>query len=251
MTPLAKPLTRAFAKYVTRGTVAVAEQVTPTMRRIRIVADTPWTTPHIPGQHVRIQLTDPLSLQGILHPIDTLRSYTIWDHTAAESAIELRVHLYRAAEEGIGLRWARAVTAGDPVTFWGPQGDFATRSAPYHLFIGDETATAAFGPMLGALGATERVLGVLESESAGEDLHIPGRPGLRRVYRHGEPAYRSPTLLAAVAALDLPDEPGAAYVAGEARTCQQVRDHLVRERGWPRRAITVKPFWTPGRRGLH
>jgi len=26
--------------------------------------------------------------------------------------------------------------------------------------------------------------------------------------------------------------------------------HLVAERGWPRRAVVVKPFWAPGRRGL-
>lgn len=51
--------------------------------------------------------------------------------------------------------------------------------------------------------------------------------------------------------LDLPAQPGAAYVAGEARTCQKVRDFLVRERGWPRTAIKVKPFWTPGKRCLH
>ncbi len=50
---------------------------------------------------------------------------------------------------------------------------------------------------------------------------------------------------------DLPGGPGAAYVAGEARTCQMVRDHLVRERDWPRTSIKVKPFWAPGKRGLH
>ncbi|MEO3828389.1 SIP domain-containing protein [Actinomadura sp. B10D3] len=38
--------------------------------------------------------------------------------------------------------------------------------------------------------------------------------------------------------------------AGEARTVQAVRAHLVRERGWPRRSVLVKPFWTPGKRGM-
>ncbi|GAA4203302.1 hypothetical protein GCM10022252_60750 [Streptosporangium oxazolinicum] len=54
-----------------------------------------------------------------------------------------------------------------------------------------------------------------------------------------------------MADLDLPGGEGAAYVAGEARTCQMVRDHLVRERNWPRTSIKVKPFWTPGKRGPH
>ncbi|CNF48756.1 siderophore-interacting protein [Mycobacterium tuberculosis] len=39
-------------------------------------------------------------------------------------------------------------------------------------------------------------------------------------------------------------------VAGEARTAQAARAHLVRERGWPRGSVLVKPFWTPGRRGM-
>ncbi len=60
----------------------------------------------------------------------------------------------------------------------------------------------------------------------------------------------SSATVAARAALALPDDPGAAYLAGEARTCQLVRRYLLQERGWPRRAVTVKPFWAPGRRGL-
>jgi len=29
------------------------------------------------------------------------------------------------------------------------------------------------------------------------------------------------------------------------------RRTVVRERGWNRRSIKVKPFWTPDKRGLH
>ena len=66
----------------------------------------------------------------------------------------------------------------------------------------------------------------------------------------GAPAAASQQLVDAVAALDLPDEPGVAYLAGEARTIQMVRTHLVSERGWKRRNIVTKPFWTPGKRGM-
>ncbi|WP_241564182.1 SIP domain-containing protein [Nonomuraea polychroma] len=71
------------------------------------------------------------------------------------------------------------------------------------------------------------------------------------MHRAGAPAASSRTLLAAVAELALPGDAGAAYLAGEARTCQMIRDYLVRERNWPRASIKVKPFWTPGKRGLH
>ncbi|WP_374195779.1 SIP domain-containing protein [Streptomyces sp. ISL-24] len=47
-----------------------------------------------------------------------------------------------------------------------------------------------------------------------------------------------------------PEPGGVAYVAGEARTAQAVRQLLVREFGWDRRPVLTKPFWTPGKRGL-
>ncbi|WP_020672324.1 siderophore-interacting protein [Amycolatopsis nigrescens] len=244
-----KALEKAFAKYYARGTVTDAELVSATMRRIRIVADAPVTLPYTAGQHLRIQLSDPLSLHGILRPAETLRSYSIWAYTPRERAMELRAHLYDG--DGIGLNWARTVAPGDPVTFWGPQGDFVTGSAPYHLFAGDETAVPAFAPMIEALGPGERVFGALESDSPEADLAMPGGHELSRVHRHGPVSVPSPKLLAAVEKLDLPGEAGAAYLAGEARTCQRIRDHLVRDRGWPRTAVKIKPFWTPGKRGLH
>ncbi|RJL35692.1 siderophore-interacting protein [Bailinhaonella thermotolerans] len=240
---------RLFGKYAMEAAITVAEQVTPAIRRIRLETDQPIAFPYTPGQHVRIQLKDPLSAAGILRPADTLRTYTIWDLDAGRRAIELRVHLYPG--DGIGLRWARAARPGDRVTFWWPQGDFFTREADFHVFIGEETAGVAFGPMIRGLGASAEVHGVLEGETPEHDLPLPGTPPLRRVHRHGAPAFASPVLLAAVAELDLPGNAGAAYVAGEARTCRLVRDFLVRERNWPRASIKTKPFWTPGKRGLH
>ncbi|MDP4503580.1 siderophore-interacting protein [Nonomuraea turcica] len=244
------PLAGAFAKYVMTATVTEAELVTPTMRRIRLETGVPIAFPYRPGQHIRVQLNDPLSVQGILRPADTLRTYTIWELDPDRRGLELRAHLYGG--DGIGLRWAREVAPGDPVTFWWPRGDFFTRDeAPFHLFAGEETASAAFGPMIRALGPRARVHGVLESDSPEHDPPMPGLHELHRVHRAGAPAASSRTLLAAVAALALPGNAGAAYLAGEARTCQMIRDYLVRERNWARTSIKVKPFWTPGKRGLH
>ncbi|MEU4833525.1 siderophore-interacting protein [Streptosporangium sp. NPDC023615] len=257
------PFTNVFARFYATGTVSDVAMVTPTMRRIRIVADQPLLTAYSPGQHLRVQIGDPMSLYGLLRPVETLRAYSIWDFSAAERAIDLCVHLYDhfhrhlrghldgAGGDGIGLSWARTVEVGDVVTFWGPQGDFVLQPAPYHLFVGEESATCAFGPMIRAAGPDARVFGVLESESAADELEIPGPHRLHRVHRDGASAVASRTLLRGVADLDLPGRHGVAYLAGEARTLQLVRDFLVHERGWPQTAIRTKPFWTPGRRGLH
>jgi NADPH-dependent ferric siderophore reductase len=102
--------------------------------------------------------------------------------------------------------------------------------------------------MLRALPANAAAYGVIEVDEEGDRL--PLERDLRWLYRHGAPAASSQSLVDGLARLDLPAQPGVAYLAGEARTIQMLRRHLVEERGWPRQAIVTKPFWTPGKRGL-
>lgn len=243
------PLARSLEKYVVNGTVTQVRDVTSSMRAIRIVADEPITFPYRPGQHIRIEINDPLSLYGIVRPAQTLRTYTIVDFSRSEREVEIWAQIHDG--DGIGLAWVRAVQTGERVRYWWPQAEFHTVSASHHLFVGEESAAAAFVPMAAAIAPDQPVRAVLES--AGPEHDVPLAEGLdvRRVHRGPASAASSAALVAAVAELELPDEPGVAYVAGEARTCQMVRNHLVQERGWPRTSIKVKPFWAPGKYGLH
>ena len=201
----------------------------------------------LPGQQVRVcvgHVSSPSSwLDGLR------RTYSVWSYDGELMTLCVLDH-----GDGPGARWARAVRPGQEVLFGKPEGPLVVRPAPYHVFAGEETALVAFGPMIRALleadpGADIR--GVIEVGYPADRLPLPDR--LTRLawhYRHGAPAASSQALLTAVTELDLPAEPGSAYVAGEARTVQMVAQHLVRERGWPRRAIRTKPFWAPGRTGL-
>ncbi|TDV46827.1 siderophore-interacting protein [Actinophytocola oryzae] len=202
------------------GTVAEVEDVTPRIRRIRIAGDSLRDLRWTPGQHVRVRV-------GTL----TLRTYSIWDYAGH---LDLCVLDHPGA--GPGARWAREVEVGGRVSFTRPDGRFVVRDdAPYHLFVGDATASVAFGAMLRALPTDARVYGVVE---AADRLTLPRE------------LTWTDDLLGTLAALDLPDEPGVAYLAGEAKACQAARRHLVQDRGWPRRSAVVKPFWTPGKRGM-
>jgi NADPH-dependent ferric siderophore reductase len=214
-------------RLLVRAPVVAAEPLTPRMRRIVISAPgLAWT----PGQHVRV------SADGLL----TRRTYSVWDYDGA--ALELRVLDHG---DGPGTRWARTVRPGDEVVFGRPEGTLVTRPSPYHVFAGEETAAVAFGPMLRALGDAP-AYGVIEAGTPEDRLPVD----LAWRFRDGAPAASSAGLVAAVRALSLPDEPGTAYVAGEARTVQAVRHHLTHERGWPRRSVVTKPFWTPGKKGM-
>ncbi|GAA1115152.1 siderophore-interacting protein [Nocardiopsis metallicus] len=249
----ANPLVNHFGQYRSEGVVTEVGEVTPTLRRIRIRSEELIEREYTPGQHVRVEIRDPLSLYGIVRPGETLRTYTIRELSRERGEFELWAHLYEG--EGIGLEWARSVRSGDPVRLWGPQGEPElepeVERAPYHLFVGEETGACAFEPLLTELGPNTRTFGVLESDTPEDEVPVSGLGQVVRVHRNGESAASSPLLPAAVAAMELPDEPGFALVAGEARTGQAVRAHLVNERGWPREAVRVKAFWTPGRKGLH
>src|SRR5262249_44301881 len=147
---------------------------------------------------------------------DSLRTYSVWRYDAAQGAFDLCILLHG---DGPGARWAGAVQVGDAVTFWGPRGRFVLApAAPYHVFAGEETAAVAIQAMIRALPASTRIHCRVETDTPADELPALARDGLdlRWVYREGRPAGPDSGLLEAVAGLELPSEPGAAYLAGEA-----------------------------------
>ncbi|WP_203900200.1 siderophore-interacting protein [Virgisporangium aliadipatigenens] len=217
-------------RFLVRATVADVSPVTPRMRRVSLAGEAVRGLDWMPGQHVRVRV------EGM-----SLRTYSVWQVDGDRLDLGVLDH----PEDGPGARWAREARVGQPVAFMKPEGRMVPRDgAAYHLFVGDETACPAFGAMLAALPAASRVHGVIEVAAPSDRMSF-GERDLEWVCPKGTDA-----LVAALRALDLPDEPGVAYIAGEARTCQAVRRHLQGERGWPRSALVSKPFWTPGRRGM-
>jgi NADPH-dependent ferric siderophore reductase len=198
-------------------------------RWIRLRAEALRTAGWQPGQQVRVDVGPANAIAPLL------RTYSVWDRR--DDAIELQGLLHG---DGPGARWLAAAAPGVEVLLSKPKGDFVIRPAPWHLFAGEETASVAFGAMLRSLPPGSPTRTVVECAEDADRLPLPG--DVDWAGRGG--------LLAAVEALTLPDGPGLAYVAGEARDVQAVRQHLVRDRGWPRRSVLTKPFWTPGRKGM-
>ncbi|MEV0378511.1 siderophore-interacting protein [Nonomuraea sp. NPDC050643] len=232
---------RLLDRMFVTGEVVEVETVAARMRRIRIggaaLAGLRWT----PGQHVRLLIGAGGLLGGVL------RTYSVWHHDPAWEAVDLIG--YDHGGDSPGASWVRNAEPGQGVAFTRPEGGFVVRpEAAYHLFAGEETASVAFGAMLRALPEGASAFGAVEADGPDGHLDLPG--DLVRVCRDGAPAARSQVLVNAVRELDLPAGPGVAYLAGEARTIQAVRAHLVDERGWQRRDVRTKPFWTPGRKGM-
>jgi NADPH-dependent ferric siderophore reductase len=205
------------------------------------------------GQQIRVRVDGLGFLSSLVQgkALDQLRTYSVLGFDQAEGLLDLCV-FQRDDGPSPGLSWARRVAVGDPVAFVGPEGRLVVNggAAAYHVFVGEETAQMAFAAMLTGLPADERVFGVLEVTGAEERLDLARGDELTWRYRAAAAAADPAGLVEAVRRLDLPPRPGVAYVAGEAQACAAVRRHLIRERGWPRRAVATKPFWAPGKRGL-
>jgi NADPH-dependent ferric siderophore reductase len=223
------------------GTVTEIRFITGRTMRIRLEGP---RVSSLPGQHVRVHVSDMLDPRNWLRPRDILRTYSIWRHD--DDGIELCVLDHGG--EGPGAQWARGLNIGQAVSFGRPEGSFVLREGPYHVFAGEETAAVTFGAMLRALPAGTPAYGIIEVDEPEDRLPIEHELPWR--YRQGRSAAASQSLVDAFAELELPASPGLAYLAGEARTIQLLRRHLVTERGWPRQAIQTKPYWTPGKRGL-
>jgi NADPH-dependent ferric siderophore reductase len=233
------------------ATIGEIEHLTPRMRRIRLrgrrLRGLKWT----PGQHVRVQVAGLVESTLRLHPHDALRTYSIYDADSDAGTLDVAMLDHGAAPETTtpARRWLAETDIGDHVQFTRPQGNFVIRhDAPFHLFAGEETASVAFAAMLRSLPDDADVRGVIEGATADDRLPLT-RP-LIYVERGDASAADSLVLAEALRNLPLPDGPGVAYLAGEARTIQTLRRILVTERGWDRRSVRTKPFWTPGRSGM-
>ncbi|GCD97909.1 siderophore-interacting protein [Embleya hyalina] len=230
------------------GTVIEIEAITPRMRRVRIGGDAVRGLGRVPGQQVRVHVGDLLSPRMWIRPGDLLRTYSVWWYDPAAGELDLCVMDHG---EGPGARWGRDLTVGQEVRFGRPEGRFTLRpDAPYHVFAGEETAAVAIGAMLAALPADAAVYGAVETATPEDRLPLARGAELVLPLRGAASAASSAVLLDAVRGLELPTEPGIAYVAGEAKTVQSIREHLVVDRGWPRRSVLTKPFWTPGKKGM-
>ncbi|MFD5540546.1 siderophore-interacting protein [Streptomyces sp. NPDC127079] len=213
-----------------RGTVTETERITASMRRLRIDGDQLAGLDVRPGQQVRVLVT------GL-----TLRTYSVWRYDPS-GVVELCVLDH--PEGGPGARWGHTVEPGEQVRLRGPEGTFTLRpEAAHHVFVGDETASVAFGAMLAALPREAEVSGCVETRTAADRLPLPRADRLDWTLRGGASLAEAVRRLA-------PEPGGTAYVAGEARAVQAVRRVLVQEAGWDRRAVLTKPFWTPGKKGM-
>jgi len=217
------------------GRISAARLLSSQIRNVTIAAESLAGFVFEPGADVTIRLPR--------HEGDAdERHYSVWK-SSAEGKFDLCVTLYGL---GPGSRWAARCAVGNPVEISRSNAlpIALDRSTEAHLFFGDETSIASAEAMIRALPAEAVVLACFEVASTDHRWPEPEitRPEkVRWVDRAGRPGS---ALVSWLARQSLPSADSVtAYVTGEAWLCAIVHAHLVRDRGFPARAVRAMPYW--------
>jgi NADPH-dependent ferric siderophore reductase len=214
------------------ATVTARGRVTPRMVRLTL-AGADLVGLHVrPAQDLEILLTDDGG-----H--DIKRHYTI-RHTrplAGECDLDILIH----DDGGPGSRWAATARVGERVRFVGPRGKMQLRAADWYLFVGDEASLPAIAALTEALDP-EATTYVLAEVGADSDRVPVTATHLTWITRPGVAPGTCGPLAAALADLDRPAGTGQAYLLGESRVMNTLRDQLAR-RGVSPENTFVKGYW--------
>jgi NADPH-dependent ferric siderophore reductase len=181
-----------------------------------------------------------------------LRNYTVRAFRAeGPDGAELDIDFVLHGEPGDGTSgpaatWAQQCRAGDAVALldegigYNPAPSYAGRT----LLVGDETALPAIGGILASLARDTTGLALIEVPHADDARHLGGPEGVevRWIVRTDPHAVPGAAVRAAAEAEPVPNEPFAAWVAGEQTLVADVRRHWVRA-GVPKDAIAFTGYW--------
>ncbi|MFD5821185.1 SIP domain-containing protein [Nesterenkonia xinjiangensis] len=183
-----------------------------------------------------------------LEQMPVSRTYTIRhvDHAAEQIWVDMVTH----GEEGLAGRWAQEVQPGELISFFGPGGAYAPRSAAdWHLLAGDESALPAIAAALESMPADAQGVAVVEVAGPEEEIPLATPSGVEVTWLHRGGAF-SPTsarLADAVAELEIPAGDVQVFIHGEREQMKLLRRLLVEDRGLPRRGMSLSAYWAHGR----
>lgn len=149
---------------------------------------------------------------------------------------------------GVAGEWADNAKIGDNVGVGGPRGSFVLRGEfDWYVLIGDETALPAISRRLEEIGTSKRVFAFIEvyDELERQELLVGENVDLNWLYR-GDATSEQTRLVNAVESLQLPNENGFIFIAGEAQMAKDVRRYFVDARGHNSEWIKAAGYWQKG-----
>lgn len=243
-------------------TVSAVTDITPLMRRVRLVGDLSGFSSPGHADHIKAFFF-PEGVTPVLPPIGPngaefkpgerpeMRDYTPRYWSVEEGWIDLDFVLHG---DGPASSWAAGAAPGKTLVIGGPRGSVVVPMAfDWYLLVGDETALPAIGRRIEELPAGAKVVAVIEVESPEEEQSFETEADLDLIYvhRNGAPAGTTTLLLDKVKTLDLPQGDAYAYIAGESNMSKSVRAHLTEARGFNPEWVKAAGYWLLGTADAH
>lgn len=184
-----------------------------------------------------------------------MRTYTVRElrREPDELDIDFAVHELRpGSAEGPATRWALKAAPGDRIGILAPLYEENTGydfrppdGTDWVLLTGDESALPAVTGILESLPSGIPAHVWIALHQAADRCELPTKADARITWLVRDES--APATEDAIrAADDLPDGTPYAWIAGESATVKAVRRHLVRERGFDRRAVKFTGYWRRG-----
>ena len=171
------------------------------------------------------------------------RTYTVrsFDRAAGELAIDFVDH----GGSGLAGPWLATLAPGDPVFLQDLRGRYRPGAeADWHLLAGDAVALPAIAVSLEAMTPGMRAKVIVEVADAADELPLRTAADADVCWVHRA---RGGSLVEAVRSLTFDRGVVQAFVHGEGGAMQELRRHLLHERGMTRELLCISGYW---RRGL-
>ncbi|MFI8998164.1 siderophore-interacting protein [Streptomyces sp. NPDC053542] len=187
-----------------------------------------------------------------------MRTYTVRaqrQDPAPELDVDFALHGAEEGTSGPAGRWAANAVPGDRISILGPvvedNGgvDFRPpQGTDWILLSGDETALPAIANILAWLTPGTKAKVWIEVGHAADRQELPSfaDADITWLVREESAADRTDRVVESVRAAELPEGTPYAWIAGESGTVKALRRHLVKERGFDRRAVKFTGYWRRG-----
>lgn len=222
-------------------TVRAVRWLTPHMVRLTFAGDAldAIEAPESTDLYIKLVVGDP----PVAGARPVVRTYTVRAVRDGEWDVDFVVH----GDEGLAGPWAARVRPGEQVTFLGPGGTYAPDvTAPWHLFVGDDSALPAIVASLESLPAGTTAHAFVEVPGPQDEQPVETRADLRITWVHRGQDDLLETVRAAHAAGELPDGAPHAFLHGEAGCVRELRRWARAELGVTTDRLSASGYWRRG-----
>jgi NADPH-dependent ferric siderophore reductase len=220
--------------------VAAITDLTPSLRQLTFACDSPESLTFSPGNDLTLAI-------ATRDDVVVRRRYSIRRVDEANRTVDLQ---FVRHGDGPAAIWAENAEIGDRVEGVGPRGKIVVDpDAAWYLFAGDDAFLPAASAMIEAIPEGRPVFVAFEVDGPLSALPITATTQLSGplfVYREGSPSGSSSILSDALSTFVAPDGRGMAYVGGEHKVVNALRNLLIERHVSPEQ-IAAKAYWRLGR----